>query len=263
MKNFAQAAASTLALLNGPIMRTSDTTPMMVRHGVNEAPLLMLSPVAPVTVHDKVVDPPAATVDGEAEKLTIVGGGTTVMNTEAVVVPTALVAVSVYVVSTRALGATRPLGVTMTPPPLSMLALVKWLRPLQFRMACCPLPMVVAVAQKLPMTGSRATLAVMVMFAFTFVLVLASLNGERSRAEAPDTDRYQAYDLKYKSAAEVETVLAEMLDGVGETTQIIADEKTNRILVSGSEKAQRVAAKVSQRGQAAFTACLSRGVKTG
>lgn len=82
------------------------------------------------------------------------------------------------------------------------------------------------------------------MFAFAFVLVLASLNGVRIHADEPDADRYQAYDLKYKSAGEAEALLAEMLDGVGETTHIIADEKSNRILVSGSEKAQRVAAKV-------------------
>lgn len=76
-----------------------------------------------------------------------------------------------------------------------------------------------------------------------FLLVVAGQLTSSVRAEPP-TDRYQAYELKYKDVTEAEAVLAEMLEGVGETTHVVVDTKTNRLLVSGPDKAQRTAAKI-------------------
>ena len=58
-------------------------------------PLLMLNDVAPVTSQESVVDCPAASAAGMAVKLLTTGGGTTVIDSELVVVPTALVRVNV------------------------------------------------------------------------------------------------------------------------------------------------------------------------
>ena len=58
-------------------------------------PLSMVSVVAPVTDQARVVGAPAATFAGVAVKVLMVGGGTTVMATDRVVDPAALVAVRV------------------------------------------------------------------------------------------------------------------------------------------------------------------------
>jgi type II secretion system protein D len=82
------------------------------------------------------------------------------------------------------------------------------------------------------------------MFGLMMLLVLAAAGSGQLLAESSEPDKYQAYELKYKDVSEAESVLAEMLDGFGESTQIVVDTKNNRLLVSGPEKAQRVAAKV-------------------
>ena len=52
---------------------------------------------------------------------------------------------------------------------------------------------------------------------------------------------FQVYALKHKAAGDVEKILAEMLPGVGTTTQVVADPRNNQILVRGSEEAQQIA----------------------
>ncbi len=52
---------------------------------------------------------------------------------------------------------------------------------------------------------------------------------------------YRAYPLKYKSAAEIERMLRDVLPGLGSTTDMMADAQTNRILLRGPEQAHQVA----------------------
>lgn len=63
-------------------------------------------------------------------------------------------------------------------------------------------------------------------------------------AERPDVQSYKSYVVKHKTIAEAEAVLAEMLAGYGEEVQIVADTKSNRLLLSGSAQVQRIATKV-------------------
>ncbi len=52
---------------------------------------------------------------------------------------------------------------------------------------------------------------------------------------------YHIYPLKHKTAAEVEKLLAERLAPFGATTHLVADPKTNRILLHAPDEAQRIA----------------------
>lgn len=61
---------------------------------------------------------------------------------------------------------------------------------------------------------------------------------------AEELEKYTTYALKHKSVAEAEDVLAEMLEEFGESVRIVTDVKKNVLLLSGPQKAQRIAAKV-------------------
>ena len=76
------------------------------------------------------------------------------------------------------------------------------------------------------------------------LLVLAILMSISGRADAEDRQKYTTYELKHKSATEAEEVLSEMLENSSEPALIVADVKKNRLLISGSEAVQRMAAKV-------------------
>jgi len=52
---------------------------------------------------------------------------------------------------------------------------------------------------------------------------------------------YQVYPIRYKSVAEVERILSEMLADLGPTTHLVADLRRNQILLRGPEKAQQIA----------------------
>ena len=79
------------------------------------------------------------------------------------------------------------------------------------------------------------------------LLGFVGLFANRTHAAPPDGNRYQAYELKHKTAAEAETVLAEMLDDLDESVDIVADAKQNRILLNGPEKAHRITAKLLKK----------------
>ena len=55
---------------------------------------------------------------------------------------------------------------------------------------------------------------------------------------------YQVYVLRHKPAATVERILKEMLDGYGDAVHLVADSRTNRLLLRGPAEAQRIAAEV-------------------
>jgi len=52
---------------------------------------------------------------------------------------------------------------------------------------------------------------------------------------------YEVYPLRYKSAADVEKMLAEMLSDLGGATHVVADLRRNQILLRGPEQAHRIA----------------------
>lgn len=52
---------------------------------------------------------------------------------------------------------------------------------------------------------------------------------------------YEVYALQYKSAADVEKMLAEMLSDLGGATHVVADLRRNQILLRGPEQAHRIA----------------------
>ena len=60
-------------------------------------------------------------------------------------------------------------------------------------------------------------------------------------ADAQSAAEYQVYPLKHTTAAEVEKVLGEMLANSGPAVHLVADAKTNQILLKGPEKAQQIA----------------------
>lgn len=64
------------------------------------------------------------------------------------------------------------------------------------------------------------------------------------QVQAADGDRYQSYEIKHKSVTEAGLVLEEMLEGFEDAIDIVADPKSNRLLVSGPEKAHRIITKV-------------------
>ena len=70
---------------------------------------------------------------------------------------------------------------------------------------------------------------------------------------------YQVYVLRHKPATTAERILKDMLDGYGDTVHLVADARTNRLLLRGPPEAQRIAAEViaaidqPSRGPAAET----------
>lgn len=85
----------------------------------------------------------------------------------------------------------------------------------------------------------------LVQFAFG-LLMLGTLNLTVSRVHADpiDLDRYQVYELKYKDVSEAEPLVSEMLESFKGSIDIVTDVKFNRLLVSGPDKAQKIAAKL-------------------
>lgn len=85
----------------------------------------------------------------------------------------------------------------------------------------------------------------LVRFAFG-LLMLGTLNLTASRvhADPPDLDRYQVYELKYKDVSEAEPMVSEMLESFKGSVDIVTDVKFNRLLISGPDKAQKIAAKL-------------------
>ena len=59
----------------------------------------------------------------------------------------------------------------------------------------------------------------------------------RARAQSAGED-FKSYPLRYKFAADVEKMLAELLPNAGGETQLSIDARNNRLLVRGSEKTQ-------------------------
>jgi len=62
----------------------------------------------------------------------------------------------------------------------------------------------------------------------------------RAMAQSAGED-FKSYPLRYKSAADVEKMLAELLPDAGGATQLSVDTRNNRLLVRGSEKTQATA----------------------
>jgi hypothetical protein len=52
---------------------------------------------------------------------------------------------------------------------------------------------------------------------------------------------YQVHPLKHKAAADVEKILTEMLSQSGLSAHVVADHRTNQLLLRGPEKAQQIA----------------------
>lgn len=63
-------------------------------------------------------------------------------------------------------------------------------------------------------------------------------------AQARKPAKYQVYELQHKRAAEVEPLLVEMLEEFGDGAHLVVDAKSNRLLLRGPEKAQRITEKV-------------------
>ena len=74
--------------------------------------------------------------------------------------------------------------------------------------------------------------------AWTFAVLLSVVQAVYAQSAAVE---YQVYPLKYKTAVEVEQVLGEMLANSGSAVHLVADAKTNQILLRGPEKAQQIA----------------------
>jgi general secretion pathway protein D len=72
------------------------------------------------------------------------------------------------------------------------------------------------------------------------VLLLLAL-AQGAWAQSGAAGEYRAYPLKYKAAADVERVLAEMLAGMGDSTHLVVDSKANQLLLRGPDGAQQVA----------------------
>ena len=60
-------------------------------------------------------------------------------------------------------------------------------------------------------------------------------------AQAPTPSDYRAYPLKYKTAAEMERMLRDVVPGLGTTSHLMADAQTNQILLRGPEQAHQIA----------------------
>ena len=61
------------------------------------------------------------------------------------------------------------------------------------------------------------------------------------RAQGPAPTDYRAYPLKHKTAAEIEQMLRDVLPGLGTTTHLMADTKTNQVLLRGPEQVHQIA----------------------
>ena len=85
----------------------------------------------------------------------------------------------------------------------------------------------------------------LVQFAFGLMLLgTLNLTAGRVHADPPDLDRYQVYDLKYKDVSDAEPLVSEMLESFKGSIDIVTDVKFNRLLISGPDKAQKIAAKL-------------------
>jgi len=60
-------------------------------------------------------------------------------------------------------------------------------------------------------------------------------------SQAPAPSDYRAYPLKYKTAADMERMLRDVLPGLGTTTHLMADAQTNQILLRGPQQAHQIA----------------------
>ena len=60
-------------------------------------------------------------------------------------------------------------------------------------------------------------------------------------AQTPAPSDYRAYPLKYKTAAEMDRMLRDVLPGLGSTAHLMADAQTNQILLRGPQQVQQIA----------------------
>lgn len=65
-------------------------------------------------------------------------------------------------------------------------------------------------------------------------------------AQSADRAEYQVYVLRHKAADDVEKILAEMLPGLGATADLVADRRSNKILLRGPESVQQIARQLIQ-----------------
>ncbi len=72
-------------------------------------------------------------------------------------------------------------------------------------------------------------------------VLLALTLSNRAGAQTDPGAEYELYPLQYKSAADVEKMLSEMLADLEEPTHVVADVRRNQILLRGPEKAHRIA----------------------
>jgi len=76
---------------------------------------------------------------------------------------------------------------------------------------------------------------------FALIVTVALVVAGSLGAQPPRENDYRAYPLRYKSAADVEQMLRDILPDLGRTTHLMADLKTNQILLRGSPQAHQVA----------------------
>ena len=72
-------------------------------------------------------------------------------------------------------------------------------------------------------------------------MLLASTFCSSAGGQPSASEEYQVYPIRYKSVAEVEKILSEMLSDLGPTTHLVADLRRNQILLRGPEQAQQIA----------------------
>ena len=72
------------------------------------------------------------------------------------------------------------------------------------------------------------------------VLVILAC-GVGAHAQGNGSAEYKVYSLKYKTAAEVERTLGQMLASQGPAVHLVADARTNQILLRGPDSAQQIA----------------------
>ncbi|MCX7426828.1 MAG: hypothetical protein NTW96_14520 [Planctomycetia bacterium] len=72
------------------------------------------------------------------------------------------------------------------------------------------------------------------------VLVILAC-GVGAHAQGNGSAEYKVYSLKHKTAAEVERTLGQMLAGQGPAVHLVADTRTNQILLRGPDSAQQIA----------------------
>jgi len=68
-----------------------------------------------------------------------------------------------------------------------------------------------------------------------------------AQAQSPEKARYRAYELKHTQAENAAATLTEMLSEFSDDIDIVTDNRSNRLLLSGPDNVQQLAAKILKR----------------